>query len=581
MMTTMRYGANPREDGRAEFRVWAPNAKRVRLRLAGKPEVEMRRESDGSFSVEAAARPGDRYLYVVVDENGGENKPVPDPVSRLLPEGVHGATEIVDPNAFRWSDASREPAWRGLALREYVLYELHVGTFTREGTFDAVIPRLAELKALGVTAIELMPVAAFPGTRGWGYDGVSPYAVQASYGGPDGLKRLVDAAHATGLAVIQDVVYNHLGPEGNYLRMFGPYFTSKYETPWGEAVNYDGAGSDGVRRYFLENAAYWVREYHMDGLRLDAVHTIHDRSLQPVLAELTADIDALEQELKRTILVIAESDANDALLVRPRAQGGYGLDAVWSDDFHHAVHALFTGERRGYYQDFGRPEQIAQALNEGFVYQGEHFKYWGRPRGTKPAGMCGEQHVINLQNHDQVGNRAHGERLTVLIPRGARKVAAALLLLAPETPLLFMGQEYDEQNPFLFFTSFGDPALKQAVGEGRRKEFAQFGFADTPDPEDPQTFERSKLSWQPGTEMWQWHQRLLELRREYVMPAERKCNTRVEGGVLTMRVGGLLVQAGLQPGAKVRPSDGRVLVESDEDGYQVKIFATDSTDQHG
>jgi maltooligosyltrehalose trehalohydrolase len=559
----MRYGANPREDGTAEFRVWAPAARRVRLQLAGKPDVEMTREADGSFAVETAARAGDRYFYVVDD-----NKAVPDPVSRFLPEGVHGHTEIVDPNAFRWSDA----AWRGLSLRDYVIYELHVGTFTREGTFDAAIPRLVELKKLGVTVIELMPVSAFPGARGWGYDGVSPYAVQASYGGPEALKRLVDAAHAAGLAVMQDVVYNHLGPEGNYLRMFGPYFTSKYETPWGEAINYDAEGCEGVRRYFLENAEYWIREYHMDGLRLDAVHTMHDESKHPVLAELTERIDALEQELKRTVCVIAESDANDALLVRPRAQGGYGLDAVWSDDFHHAVHALFTGEQRGYYQDFGRPEQIAQALNEGFVYQGEMFKFWGKPRGTKPEGMCGEQHVFNLQNHDQVGNRAHGERLTALIPRGTRKVAAALLLLAPETPLLFMGQEYDEKNPFLFFTSFGDPALQKAVGEGRRKEFAQFGFEDTPDPEDPQTFGRSKLSWQPENEMWKWYQRLLELRREYIVKAERKCGARVDAsGVLTMNVGGLLVQAGLKQGVKLPAVMGKTLLESDEDGYSVRV----------
>ncbi|MDP9269125.1 MAG: malto-oligosyltrehalose trehalohydrolase [Acidobacteriota bacterium] len=572
---TLRYGGNARPDGTAEFRVWAPSAKRVRLQLAGGgTALEMQREQlafDGSFAVEAPARAGDRYFYIV-DDQKPDNKPVPDPVSRFLPEGVHGPTEIVDPSAFRWADS----AWRGLPLRDYVLYELHVGTFTREGTFDAAIPRLAELKRLGVTVLELMPVAAFPGARDWGYDGVSPYAVQASYGGPDGLKRFVDAAHRLAVGVIQDVVYNHLGPEGNYLRMFGPYFTDRYETPWGEAINYDGDGAAGVRRYFVDNAAYWIREYHMDGLRLDAVHTIYDNSKQHVLAEITATVDALEQELQRTIITIAESDANDALLVRPRAQGGYGIDAVWSDDFHHAVHALFTGERRGYYQDFGRPEQIAQALNEGFVYQGEHFKFWGKPRGTKPEGMCGEQHILNLQNHDQVGNRAHGERLTALLPRGARKLAAALLLLAPQTPLLFMGQEYDEKNPFLFFTSFSDPVLHQAVAEGRRKEFAQFGFADTPDPEDPQSFERSKLSWQPGNEMWKWYQRLLELRREYVAHAERKCDTQVEGGLLTMRGAGLLVQAGLKAGTKLPPAAGKMLLESDEDGYAVRVLATDA-----
>ena len=285
--------------------------------------------------------------------------------------------------------------------------------------------------------------------------------------------------------------------------------------------------------------------------------------------------------IDRSVIVIAESDANDALLVRPRAQGGYGLDAVWSDDSHHAVHALFTGEQRGYYQDFGRPEQVAQALNEGFVYQGEMFKFWGKPRGTKPEGMVGEQHVFNLQNHDQVGNRAHGERLTALIPRGARKLAAALLLLAPETPLLFMGQEYDEKNPFLFFTSFGDPALQKAVVEGRRKEFVQFGFEDTPNPEDPQTFERSKLQWplagshwsdESQREMWEWYRRLLELRREHIVGKDRKCGARVEAdGVLTMRLGDLLVQAGLRAGTQLPAAKGEALMESDEDAYSVRV----------
>jgi maltooligosyltrehalose trehalohydrolase len=562
---TMRYGANLRTDGSTEFRVWAPSAKRVRLQRFNGGELEMQREPDGSFAAEAPARAGDRYFYIVDD-----SQPVPDPVSRFLPDGVHGATGIIDPAAFHWTDSG----WRGLPLRDYVLYELHIGTFTQEGTFAAAIPRLAELKRLGVTVIELMPVAAFPGTRNWGYDAASPYAVQASYGGPDGLKRFVDAAHAAGLAVMQDVVYNHLGPEGNYLRMFGPYFTARYQTPWGEAVNYDGDGSAGVRRYFLDNAAYWIREYHMDGLRLDAVHTIYDHSPQHVLAAISETVDALRQELERTVIVIAESDANDAMVVRPRAQGGYGLDAVWSDDFHHAVHALFTGERRGYYQDFGRPEQIAQALNEGFVYQGEFFKFWGKPRGAKPKGMCGEQHVFNLQNHDQVGNRAHGERLTVLLPTGARKLAAALLLLAPQTPLLFMGQEYDERNPFLYFTSFSDPALRLAVAEGRRKEFVQFGFAEAPDPEDPQTFERSKLSWQPGNEMWQWYERLMGLRREYVAESERKCDTQVENGLLAMRGGGLVVQAALRQGVKLPPAAGKLLLESDEDGYAVRVSTT-------
>jgi maltooligosyltrehalose trehalohydrolase len=568
---TMPYGATV-NGGTTQFRVWAPNARRVRLQIVGAGTAEMQREAEGCWSLEAGAQAGDRYFYLVDDK-----QPVPDPVSRFLPEGVHGPTEIVDPAAFEWSDSD----WRGLDLREYVLYELHVGAFTPQGTFEAVIPRLPQLKELGITAIELMPVAAFPGERNWGYDGVSPYAVQASYGGPLGLKRLVDAAHRAGLAVVQDVVYNHLGPEGNYLRMFGPYFTARYETPWGEALNFDGDGSAGVRRYFIENAAYWMREYHMDGLRLDAVHTIHDRSPRHVLAEISEQVHALAGELGRKVAVTVESDANDVLLVTPRERGGYGLDAVWSDDFHHAVHALFTGERRGYYQDYGRADQVARALRDGFCFQGEHFNFWGKPRGTRPTGMRFEQHIINLQNHDQVGNRAHGERLTALIPRGARKLAAALLVLAPETPLLFMGQEYDEGNPFLFFSSFGDAGLKKAVIEGRRKEFAQFGFEDTPNPEDPRTFERSKLQWQPGNEMWHWYQKLLALRRESIVAGERRCAVRLDGDVLTLEVGKLVVQAGLKPGAKLPAGSGGALMESAEDGFAVRVCSHGEASPHG
>ncbi|HLI64529.1 MAG TPA: alpha-amylase family glycosyl hydrolase, partial [Terriglobales bacterium] len=320
----------------------------------------MRRDGE-DFIATTMASAGDRYVYVLEDGCA-----VPDPVSRFLPEGVHGPTEIVDPSAFRWSD----DAWRGLDLREYVIYELHVGAFTPEGTFDAAITKLPYLKDLGVTVIELMPVAAFPGVRGWGYDGVSPYAVQASYGGPEGLKRLVDAAHHAGLAVMLDVVYNHLGPEGNYLPRFGPYFTVRHKTPWGDAINYDGEGCAGVRHYVVENALYWIREYHLDGLRLDAVQTIKDDSGKHIVAEIQQRVQELAGELGRRVSVIAETDENDSRYVKPASAGGYGLDAIWSDDFHHAVHAFFTGERQGYYQDFGVPVQIARALSEGYVFQG-------------------------------------------------------------------------------------------------------------------------------------------------------------------------------------------------------------------
>ena len=519
---------------KCEFRVWAPAAKSVTLRLtseSGTRDLPMQSADDGQFVLHASARAGDRYLYIV-----DQNKPVPDPVSRLLPEGVHGPTEIVDSEAFAWSDAR----WRGLPLRDYVIYELHIGAFTPEGTFDAAIARLPYLKNLGITVIEIMPVAAFPGTRNWGYDGVSPYAVQASYGGPEGLKRLVNAAHEIGLGVMLDVVYNHLGNEGNYLRLFGPYFTNKHKTPWGEAINYDQPGCEGVRRYFVENALYWIREYHMDGLRLDAVQTIHDDSPRHILAEIKESAAALADELGREVCVIAETDENDEKLVLPAASSGYALDAVWSDDFHHAVHAFLTGERKGYYQDFGRPEQVVRALEQGFVFQGEPFQFWGgRPRGTSSARIPAPAHVICIQNHDQVGNRAQGERLTVLIPRGARMLAAALLLLGPHTPLLFMGQEYDEPNPFQFFTDYGDPTLQKAVSEGRRNEFKDFDFQDVPDPQDPSTFARSKLNWRLSEGenlMLDWYISLLALRKKYVTCAERTCKADLIGGVIHMQL---------------------------------------------
>jgi maltooligosyltrehalose trehalohydrolase len=574
--TGLSLGANLAGDS-CDFRVWAPAARSVTLRLMranGHQDWPMQSSGDQHFWLQAFANAGDRYFYIV-----DQNKPVPDPVSRLLPEGVHGPTAIVAPN-FAWTDA----AWRGLPLRDYVIYELHIGTFTPEGTFDAAISKLAYLKELGITVIEIMPVAAFPGTRNWGYDGGSPYAVQASYGGPDGLKRLVNAAHEIGLAVILDVVYNHLGNEGNYLRLFGPYFTGKHQTPWGEAINFDQPGSEGVRRYFVENALFWIRDYHMDGLRLDAVQTIKDDSAKHILAEIKADVVALAAELGRQVSVIAETDENDEKLVRPANAGGFSLDAIWSDDFHHAIHAFFTGERKGYYQDFGRPEQIACALAHGFVFQGEPFRFWdGRARGTSSANMPAPKHVICIQNHDQVGNRASGERLTALIPQGARMLAAALLLLAPETPLLFMGQEYDEPNPFQFFTEYGDPALQQAVREGRQQEFKDFDFANhsVPDPQDPTTYERSKLNWQlthGENPMLDWYRSLLALRRKYVCDSECTCKAELIGGVIHMQLPReeptLKLFARIQ-GKAALPELGagwEKALSADEDGFAVSVW---------
>lgn len=564
-------GANLLGDGKCAFRVWAPNARKLQLRLRDQ-DHDMRRESGDFFSITLAARAGEKYFYIV---DGG--KAVPDPVSRFLPEGVHGPTDIVDPESFSWSDEN----WLGLELRDAIIYELHVGTFTPAGTFDGVIERLDYLKKLGVTMLELIPVAAFPGERNWGYDGVSPYAVQASYGGPTGLKRLVNAAHRVGLGVMLDVVYNHLGHEGNYLSLFGPYLTSCHQTPWGDAINYDAEGSKGVRRYIIENALYWIREYHLDGLRLDAVQTILDDSPLHIVAEIQQCVQSLAHDLGRHVLVIAETDANDPKLIRPVKENGFGLAAVWSDDFHHAIHALLTGERRGYYQDFGRPEQITRALEQGFVFQGEHFNFWGKPRGAPPSGIPLERHVFCIQNHDQVGNRAKGERLSYLLPAGACKVAAALLLLGPETPLLFMGEEYSETAPFQYFTSYGDPDLARAVSEGRRREFKDFSGNEVPDPQDPATFARSKLHWEQATErneMLRWYHTLIALRRVYLTEVNRTCRAEILDGAirvqLPVRDPRLMLLASLTPGAKLgnAAQDWKVILENNEDGYSIEIW---------
>jgi maltooligosyltrehalose trehalohydrolase len=575
-------------NGLTEFRVWAPVAEKVTLRLLrgaktgyrdflmrrlgssdyGIPEMGDVRDAD-TFVLEVDARPGDRYFYIVDD-----GTPVPDPVSRLLPHGVHGPTEIIDSTQFHWTDRD----WRGIDYREYVLYELHVGTFTEEGTLDSAITKLPYLKELGITAVELLPVHAFPGKRNWGYDGVGLYAVQASYGGPAALRRFVDAAHHHGLAVIQDVVYNHLGNEGNYLRQFGPYFTAKHQTPWGEAINYDDEGSHAVRRFVIGNALYWINEYHLDGLRLDAVQTIKDDSRKHIVAELTERVHALGRELGRVTTVMVETDENDARYILE-----YGCDGVWSDDFHHAVHTLLTNENKGYYRDFvGRPDLLVRALNEGFAFQGEVFRFWNDVRGTSAEGVPLPANIICVQNHDQVGNRARGERLTELGPRGGRKWAAALLLLAPHTPLLFMGQEFDESAPFQFFTDYDDPDLQKAISEGRRNEFADFNWSDVPDPQSPETFDRSHLDWEwsdSQKEMLQWHRELLRLRRLHVTHGPRSCRAElVADQCLRLQVPAespdVVVNA-CWGGAKeehARDAGWHTALFLEEDGFTVRIY---------
>jgi len=484
---------------------------------------------DGWFEVTLdGAGHGTRYAYVLDGE-----RERPDPASRALPEGVHGPSEVVDTRAFGWTDG----AWRGLPLKDMVLYEIHVGTFTPEGTFDAIVPRLERLLALGVTVIELMPVASFPGARNWGYDGVGLFAPQRTYGGPTGLQRLVDACHARGLAVVLDVVYNHLGPEGNYLSEFGPYFTDRYHTPWGRAMNYDGDGARGVRDFVIANALYWIREYHVDGLRLDAIHSIFDASPVPILRELNQAAQQLARRMGRTVPVVAESDLNDRRVIDPVRRGGYGLAGQWSDDFHHAVHTLLTGERNGYYADFGSPEQLAKAYTDGFVYDGQSSVFRGRRHGTPTWDLPGERFVVCLQNHDQVGNRAQGERLSSLVDLERLKLAATALLVSPYVPLLFMGEEYGERAPFLFVADFQDPSLQAAVTRGRREEFTGFGWPDdVPDPQDPETFARSKLTWslqdsEPHRWLWDYYRTLLSFRRGYpVLGAggKRRLSARVE-----------------------------------------------------
>ena len=483
-------GARCLAGNRCSFTVWARNASAVDLRLLGSSEriVPLVNVGDGYFRAEVEnVGPGAPYFYRL--DHATER---PDPASRFQPQGVHGPSQVVD-HSFTWNDDH----WFGLPLHKYLIYELHVGTYSVEGTFEAIIPHLAELSELGVTAIELMPVAQFPGERNWGYDGAYPFAVHNSYGGPAGLKRLVDACHQKHLAVILDVVYNHLGPEGNYLTDFGPYFTARYKTPWGLALNLDGAGSDHVRRFFLDNAQYWITEFHIDALRLDAADQILDHSPTHFLAELSMEIHELRKELNRQIFLFPETAANDVRYIKSRELGGYNLDAQWNDEFHHALRALLTEERTGYYRDYGEFHQLVKAYTEGFVYSGEYSKYRDRRHGSSTRDIPAERFVVFSQNHDQVGNRMLGERLTQLVSFEKLKLAAGSVLLSPFIPLIFMGEEYGEEASFQYFISHSDPELIEAVRKGRREEFAAFEWnLEPPDPQDQATFHRAKLNHQ-------------------------------------------------------------------------------------
>jgi maltooligosyltrehalose trehalohydrolase len=484
---TLKLGASPMTDGICEFRVWAPLVDTVDVHIVAPLDRSLNLSKDTfgyHWGVFHDVEPDSLYFYRLADAIER-----PDPASSYQPQGVHGPSQVIDPS-FQWTDNS----WRGTALSNYIIYELHVGTYTPEGSFDSVIRRLERLCDLGVTAIELMPVAQFPGTRNWGYDGVYPYAVQNSYGGPLGLKRFVDACHAYGLSVVLDVVYNHLGPEGNYLAEYGPYFTDHYRTPWGPAVNFDGPYSDEVRSFFLSNALRWVTEFHVDALRIDAIHGIFDFSAYHFLEELAEAISRRAEELDRKIYIIAESDLNDSRVIRAPELGGYGLSAQWNDDFHHAMRSILTGESEGYYQDFGRVEHLAKAFKEGFVYSGQRSLYRKRRHGNSSLSIPSHRFVVFSQNHDQVGNRPFGDRLTAVVGFEALKLVAGLVLLSPFIPLLFMGEEYGETAPFPYFVSHSDLDLVDAIRRGRKEEFTSSQETANPlDPHSEVTFLAAKL----------------------------------------------------------------------------------------
>jgi len=551
--THPQCGAIVQSDGSVRWRVWAPKADRVDVVLINgdaRNLHSMTREERGFFSfIKDHVLNGQRYAYHL---NGGPG--YPDPASRWQPDGVNQPSAVLRTDAFTWSDES----WKGVPREDLVFYELHVGTFTPAGTFEAIIPRLQALRDLGVTALEIMPVGQFSGTRNWGYDGVHLYAPQQSYGGPQGLQRLVNACHQHDLAVFLDVVYNHIGPEGSYLGEYGPYYTDRYRTPWGAAVNYDGRGSDAVREFVLDNVRMWIEEYRFDGLRLDAVHAIYDLGARHILQDIKDTADATARERGRQVYIVVESDLNDVRLLRPPQQGGYGIDAQWSDDFHHLVHAVLTGERQGYYEDYGATEQFPRLLENTFVLNGCYSAHRGRSHGGTDAGLPGDRFVVSIQNHDQVGNRAGGERLGTLITPAAQRLAASLLLLAPHLPLLFMGEEYGEEHPFQFFCSFSDPKLIDAVRSGRRREFEAFhadGGVDVPDPQAETTFVASHLTWswesdQHKSGLRRLYQDLLRARHEW--PALRDYSQRSarilpdtqSGGILELVRGGRAPNAG-------------------------------------
>jgi maltooligosyltrehalose trehalohydrolase len=531
---------------RGRFDVWAPLPARVRLSV-GDDVVPMRRDDDGWWSPVAPTPEGEVDYGFIVDDGP---EPLPDPRSRRQPGGVHQRSRTFDPAAFSWTDGS----WTGRQLAGSVIYELHIGTFTPEGTFDGALGRIDHLRSIGVDLVEVMPVNAFNGTHNWGYDGVLWYSVHEAYGGPAAYQRFVDGCHAAGLGVIQDVVHNHLGPSGNYLPVFGPYLKEGANT-WGQLVNLDAAGSGEVRRYILDNARMWLEDYHVDGLRLDAVHALSDASSTHLLEEMAVEVAALSAHQRRPLTLIAESDLNDPTLITPREAGGYGLDAQWSDDFHHAVHVALTRETDGYYADFEPLAALAKVCERGFFHDGTHSSFRGREHG-RPIDtnrMPSWRLVVCSQNHDQVGNRAVGDRITEALDDQELACAALLTMTSPFTPMLFQGEEWAASTPFQFFTSHPEPELARATAVGRLAEFERMGWdpAVVPDPQDPATLERSRLDWSEvdrarGASMLETYRRLARLRRglpELTDPAfgRTSCTVDEDARVFTMRRGAVLV----------------------------------------
>ncbi|WP_158943775.1 malto-oligosyltrehalose trehalohydrolase [Granulicella sp. S190] len=561
-----------------EFRVWAPKVEKVGVKVGDTTFAMNGPDEYGWWSAPVQqARPGTDYGFVL----GNDPKAWPDPRSEWQPEGVHGLSRVYDQSAFAWSDNR----WDAPPLEKAVIYELHVGTFTVQGTFDAAIERLAYLWELGITHVELMPVAAFPGGHGWGYDGAALFAVTQQYGGPDGLKRLVDACHARGLAVLLDVVYNHFGPVGNYSGKYGPYITEKHHTPWGGAVNFEDAGSDEVRRFFVDNALMWMREYHIDGLRLDAVHEYVDRSAVHFMEQLSAEIADLSAELGRRLVLIAESDLNDPRVVTPAEAGGYGMDAQWSDDFHHALFTVLTaeGNEKGYYGDFGSFEKLAKSLTKNFVQDGTYSTYRRRTHGRPADSLSPHRFLGYIQNHDQVGNRAVGDRLDQTVGMNRAKVAAALVLTAPFIPMIFQGEEYAASTPFQYFADHEDPEMAKSVKAGRQGEFAAFGWnpEDIPDPEKVETFLRSKLNWTEvhegrHEEMLEWYRRLIALRRGSAAlndgtPGHVKASFDEEGRWLVMERGRVAMMCNLGQKQLELPASERLsLLLGSQSGVEIK-----------